>query len=186
MNKKNIMKNYASILMLSVLTVFIAACGNPEQTTGDSEEASKDQDVESMYESEEASHDHSEMEDQASSNAFIAAPENARVFFANLKDGDKVSSPVKIEMGVEGMTVHPAGEIIEGTGHHHIILSANHTPAGEAVPADETHIHYGGGQTETEIELEPGMHSISLQFADGLHRSYGEPMSTSIRIEVTK
>jgi len=114
----------------------------------------------------------------------IAAPEGARVFFGNLEDGAVVTSPVKIMMGSEGISVKPAGEIVEGSGHHHIIINEGSSPYGEVVGADDTHIHYGKGQEETELELTPGSYTITLQFADGFHRSYGEGMSTTISIEV--
>jgi hypothetical protein len=52
------------------------------------------------------------------------------------------------------------------------------------VGADATHIHFGKGQEETELELEPGEYTLTLQFADGFHRSYGEKMSTTIKITV--
>ena len=45
-----------------------------------------------------------------------------RVFFANLENGDTVTNPVYVEFGVEGMEVRPAGEIVEGTGHHHLLI----------------------------------------------------------------
>jgi len=45
-----------------------------------------------------------------------------RVFFANLENGDTLSNPIYIEYGVEGMDVRPAGEIVEGTGHHHLLI----------------------------------------------------------------
>ena len=129
-------------------------------------------------------HDHEAMAEEASAAEFKKAPDGARVFFVNLKEGDKVKSPVKVVMGVEGITVHPAGEVIEGTGHHHIILEAPAVPERSVVPADDEHIHFGGGQTETEIELVPGPHTLRLQFADGLHRSYGEALSAMVMIEV--
>ncbi len=116
--------------------------------------------------------------------AMTAAPEGAKVFFGNLEDGDVVSSPVKVVMGSEGITVKPAGEIVEGTGHHHIIINEGSSPYGEVVGADDTHIHFGKGQEETDLELPPGTYTITLQFADGFHRSYGEGMSTTISIEV--
>ena len=114
----------------------------------------------------------------------IPAPEGARVYFRNLEDGAKVTSPVKVEMGVEGITIKPAGELVEGTGHHHIIINEGPTPLGTVVGADATHIHFGQGQEETELELEPGEYTLTLQFADGFHRSYGEGMSTTIKITV--
>ena len=114
----------------------------------------------------------------------IAAPEGARVFFGNLEDGAEVSSPVKVVMGSEGITVKPAGELVVGTGHHHIIINGGSSAYGEVVGADDTHIHFGKGQEETELDLTPGTYSITLQFADGFHRSYGEGVSTTISIEV--
>ncbi len=107
-----------------------------------------------------------------------------KVFFANLEDGATVKSPVKVEMGVEGMTVHPAGEDIPNTGHHHIIIDGAPVETGRPVPADEKHIHFGKGQTETEIELTPGEHTLTLQFANYAHQSYGPEMSKTIKITV--
>ena len=167
------MKKILYTAIAGVLITFYACGGNQ----------SNDSQVENETESHEG-HDHAAMEEAAMTNAFKAANENANVFFTNLKEGDKVSSPVKVVMGVEGMTVHPAGEIIEGTGHHHIIIDGNPVTSEAVVPADEKHIHFGGGQTETEVELTPGNHTLTLQFADGLHRSYGEQMSATINIVV--
>jgi len=110
-----------------------------------------------------------------------AAP---RVFFVEPADGAKVTSPVKVVMGVEGLTIHKAGEVIEGTGHHHIVVDGDFVPSGTVVPSDEKHIHFGAGQTEAEVPLAPGPHTLRLQFADGMHSSYGEGLSTVIAIEV--
>lgn len=106
------------------------------------------------------------------------------VYFINLKDGDKVKSPVRVEMGVRGMKVQPAGEIQEGTGHHHIIIDGNSVEKGSVVDKNETHIHYGNGQTADTLDLSPGQHTLTLQFADGVHQSYGKEWSTSITITV--
>ncbi len=116
-----------------------------------------------------------------------------RVWFKNIKDGAVVSSPVKLEFGVEGMTVKPAGPPIEGTGHHHIIVNGDSIPEGtiirndgpKDIPADKTHmIHYGKGQLETSLDLKPGKYKLTMQFADGHHKSYGPRMATSINITV--
>lgn len=114
----------------------------------------------------------------------VSVPEGASVFFANLQSGDEVTSPVYVEMGVEGMTIEPAGELIPGTGHHHIIIGAHGINQGEIVPADETHIHYGLGETSDSLELEPGDYTLTLQFANGAHQSYGEQMAASVEIIV--
>lgn len=131
--------------------------------------------------SKDAAHAHPE---PGSGGAFAAAPDGASVAFGAPADGATVTSPVALTFKVEGMTVQPAGTLTEGTGHHHVIVDSEGIPAGEAVPADETHIHFGKGQTETSLELTPGPHTLTLQFADGAHRSYGPKMSTKISVVV--
>ena len=114
-----------------------------------------------------------------------APPEpTGRVFFVEPADGATVSSPVKVVMGVEGMKVAPAGTMDAGTGHHHVIIGPAGVERGTVVPADEKHIHFGQGQTEAEVELQPGEHKLTLQFADGTHTSFGEPLATTITITV--
>lgn len=109
-----------------------------------------------------------------------------RVFFISPADGAVVKSPLRVEFGVEGMTVQAAGDIVPGTGHHHLIINGDAEPAGTVVPSDETHKHFGKGQTEAEIKLEPGKYRLTLQFANGHHESYGPEFSTSINITVEK
>jgi Domain of unknown function (DUF4399) len=113
-----------------------------------------------------------------------ATPGQAAVSFGNLQDGDTVKSPVKVVMVVEGMEVKPAGTEAPNSGHHHIIIDGEPVPEGQGVPADDNHIHFGKGQTETEVTLEPGEHTLTLQFADYAHRSYGPAMSNTIKITV--
>lgn len=107
-----------------------------------------------------------------------------RVFFVEPVDGAHVHSPITIKMGVSGMQVAKAGELVDGAGHHHLIINGSAIEKDMVVPADKDHIHFGGGQTETTLELEPGEYSLTLQFADGIHRSYGEEMSKTIHIKV--
>ena len=110
---------------------------------------------------------------------------NASVFFQNLKDGDTLNSPFTVEMGVEGMEVEAAGAFKEGFGHHHIIVNCTPIAEDSIVPAeDKIHNHYGKGQTETDLELESGNYCLTLQFADGFHKSYGEELSKTINIVV--
>lgn len=113
-----------------------------------------------------------------------AVESSKSVVFENPLDGATVSTTFKVAMGVEGMTVEPAGEVKEGFGHHHILINQPGWPEGEIIPPSDTTIHYGKGQIETELTLEPGDYTISLQFADGVHRSYGESMATSIKVTV--
>ncbi|MDQ6989299.1 MAG: DUF4399 domain-containing protein [Mariprofundaceae bacterium] len=95
-----------------------------------------------------------------------------------------VAQKVQVEMGIHGMKVRQAGTLVEGTGHHHLIIDGAFVPQGEAVPKDARHIHFGKGQTSTSINLSPGKHTLTLQFADGYHQSYGEHASQSIEVMV--
>ena len=118
-------------------------------------------------------------------NTLPSVPKEAKVFFKNLEDGQTVSSPIKIEMGIKGMKVEPSGEVHQGFGHHHLLIDqGDFFEKGKVIPADSTHIHFGGGQTETEIDLPAGEHKLTLQFADGIHRSYGKQLASSITITV--
>ncbi len=112
-------------------------------------------------------------------------PEGAKVVFANLKDNATISSPFELQMGVEGMRIDTAGPVVAGSGHHHLIIDgADYLEKGSIVPKDSTNIHFGKGQTEYELILSPGKHKLTLQLADGLHRSYGEQLSASIMVNV--
>ncbi len=121
-----------------------------------------------------------------------AVPEGARIFFVAPSAGE-VRGPlvdgkvaVQVRMGAEGVEVEPAGTIRAGAGHHHILIDAEVVPSGTVVPADETHIHFGGGQTEATVPLAPGAHTLRLQFADGSHRSYGAALSAEVAITVVE
>ncbi|WP_175041781.1 DUF4399 domain-containing protein [Duganella vulcania] len=106
------------------------------------------------------------------------------VSFVEPADGATVSSPFKVKFAVSGMDVKPAGDMTANTGHHHLLINAAPVKAGEVVPADEHHIHFGKGQTETEVKLPPGTYTLSMQFANGLHQSYGPGMAKDIKITV--
>ncbi|CTQ58841.1 MAG: DUF4399 domain-containing protein [Roseibium album] len=112
----------------------------------------------------------------------------AKVYFVNLEDGDSVSGPVKVVFGLNGMGVAPAGTEKDNTGHHHLLL--NRPPIGQGedgadefiynLPADENHIHYGGGQTETMLELAPGTHTLQLVLGDLNHVPHDPPIYSDV------
>ncbi|MGI9401399.1 MAG: DUF4399 domain-containing protein [Rhizobiaceae bacterium] len=114
------------------------------------------------------------------------APEGAEVYFIGLQDGDTVSSPLTVRMGLRGMGVAPAGTEKENTGHHHLLVDRPPLGEGEdgkeelevSLPADENHIHFGGGQTETTIELSPGEHTLQLVLGDLNHVPHSPPIVT--------
>ena len=98
--------------------------------------------------------------------------------------GATVSSPFKVRFGVKGMAVEPAGDIKPNSGHHHLVINGDAVPTGQSVPFTERSLHFGKGQTETELTLPPGSYSLTAQFANGAHQSYGKPMSQTIRVTV--
>lgn len=106
------------------------------------------------------------------------------VDFATPRDGDTVTSPFMVRFVVKDMEVVPAGEVKPGTGHHHILIDVPPVADNSVIPADAQHKHFGKGQTETELTLPPGEHTLSLQFADGAHRSYGAAYRKTIRVTV--
>lgn len=121
-----------------------------------------------------------------------ANPE-ARVYFANLADGDTVSSPVTVIFGLSGMGVAPAGTEAENTGHHHLLVDRAPMGQGEdgaeelanPLPADDHHRHFGKGQTEVTLDLAPGKHTLQLVMGDYTHVPHSTPiMSEVITIEV--
>jgi hypothetical protein len=114
-----------------------------------------------------------------------AIPDGATVSFKNLKDGQTVSSPVKVEMQAAGIAVDSAGAVKPNSGHFHIIVDAEDSiPSGVVVPTDSAHLHYGHAQTETTLDLHAGKHKLVLQFADGAHRSYGSKLASEVNITV--
>ena len=99
-------------------------------------------------------------------------------------DGATVSSPFKLRFGVKGMTVAEAGDILPNSGHHHLLINQAPIAKGESVPFSEQHLHFGKGQTETDVKLAPGVYRLTAQFANGAHQSYGAAMSRTITVTV--
>lgn len=118
-------------------------------------------------------------------DALPAIPAGAKVYFKNLKDGQTVSSPVKVEMGASNISIDSAGSIKPASGHFHLLIDAGDSTATEiVVPKDSTHLHFGNAQKEATISLTPGKHRLTLQLADGIHRSYGAKLSNAITLNV--
>ena len=114
-----------------------------------------------------------------------ASDADGRVRFVDLKDGAAVSSPLVVKMAADNFTVEPAGEVKAGHGHLHIVIDGDCIPAGQVVPKDDQHLHYGQGQVEATLELAPGPHTLCLQAADGAHVALsGADLTQKIRITV--
>lgn len=114
-----------------------------------------------------------------------AAPENADVFFLEPGDGTTVTSPVTVKFGITNMTVVPAGDDTEHSGHHHILVDQTELPnMTQPLPATDQIIHFGLGQTETTLELEPGEHTLQLVLGNHLHIPHDPPV-ISKKITIT-
>ncbi len=113
------------------------------------------------------------------------AAEGARVFFISPTDGDTVSSPVRVEFGIEGMDVVRAGVDQPHSGHHHLLIDTGLPDLTMPIPADDQHIHFGDGSTSTEITLPPGEHTLSMLLGDYRHIPHDPPLvSETITITV--
>lgn len=116
--------------------------------------------------------------------AASGAAQAASVSFVQPTDGASVSNPVHVVFRVEGMKIAPAGTMTDGTGHHHLLVDGKPLPKGEVIPANDKSLHFGKGQTEADLTLPPGDHTLTLQFGDGAHRSYGPDLSKTITVHV--
>ncbi|NJO22863.1 MAG: DUF4399 domain-containing protein [Sphingomonadales bacterium] len=113
------------------------------------------------------------------------SPEGARAYIIAPADGDVVTSPVTVVFGLSGMGVAPAGMERIDTGHHHLLIDAELPFMDEPIPASDNYLHFGGGQTETRIELAPGEHRLQLLLGDLNHIPHNPPvMSEAITITV--
>jgi hypothetical protein len=122
----------------------------------------------------------------AAAQTFAPPSTPGRVYFKNVKNGQREPTTFTVKFGLVGLKVRPAGEDTEDrtSGHHHLIIDGSPIAAGTVIPTDATHLHYGKAQTEAEITLPPGKHTLTLQFADGAHRSYGPKWAATVAVTV--
>jgi hypothetical protein len=116
-----------------------------------------------------------------------APASGAEVYIISPKDGAKVKGPVVVLFGLKGMGIAPAGVKFDNTGHHHLLVDMD-VPSDLSVPmpATDTLLHFGKGQTQTSLTLAPGKHTLQLVFADLNHRAFNPPLvSKKITITVT-
>ena len=107
-----------------------------------------------------------------------------KVYFINLEDGDRLESPFLIQFGLSGMGIAPAGTDRANTGHHHLLINVNEIDLSKPIPSSSSHIHFGGGQTESLIDLMPGDYSMQLVLGDMTHTPHNPPI-ISQRINIT-
>lgn len=131
-------------ILMALLLVMLAACGGSDETTDEPT-------------------DEPTLEESTTTPA-------ASVTFVVPADGANVTSPVKVQMEAKGVAIEPAANGVKpNSGHFHIIVDADCAAAGQVIPNDATHLHYGMAQKEAELTLTPGEHTLCLQVADASH-----------------
>jgi len=113
-------------------------------------------------------------------SARTPSPAGAKVSIIEPADGATVKSPVTVKFAVEGMEVAPAGTDKPNTGHHHLFIDSKLEDPSAPIPSDANHIHYGKGQTEAQVELTPGKHTLQDVFADKNHIPHDPPVVSDV------
>ena len=114
------------------------------------------------------------------------SPPGAKVYFITPQNGDVVSGKVKVKFGLSGMGVAPAGVKKDNTGHHHILINtdASSVDMSKPLPATDKVKHFGGGQTETVLDLPSGKHTLQLVLGNYAHIPHDKPV-VSEKITIT-
>jgi hypothetical protein len=115
-----------------------------------------------------------------------ASPPGAQVYFITPANGQTLTQTFKVKFGLSGMGVAPAGTNREKTGHHHLLIDTDTLPdMQQSLPATDKIKHFGGGQTETELTLKPGIHTLQLLLGNYVHIPHDKPvLSEKITITV--
>ena len=103
----------------------------------------------------------------------------AAVYIVSPANGEVVTSPVKVVFGLSGMGVAPAGTEKKNTGHHHLLVNGKKLPTMDSRMGKEVK-HFGGGQTETTLELAPGKHTLQLILGDKDHVPHQPPVVSAV------
>lgn len=113
-----------------------------------------------------------------------AAPPEAKVYFISPDNGQVIKGDVTVRFGLVGMGVAPAGTVLEATGHHHLIIDSPLPALDQPLPKDDSHLHFGKGQTEAVVKLAPGKHTLQLILGDANHIPHQPPV-VSEKITIT-
>lgn len=109
------------------------------------------------------------------------APDNATAYLIAPQDGATVSSPLTVKFGLSGMGIAPAGVDVKNTGHHHLLVDLKEKPdLTQPLPATDTIKHFGAGQTETELILPPGEHTLQLLLGNYAHVPHNRPVRSDV------
>ena len=125
------------------------------------------------------------------------------LFFKSPQDGLIIENQkFKVEFGTKNINISPAGVIVEQTnnclvsGHHHLIINDAYDVRNfenQPIPYDTNILHFGGGQKEAELTLQPGKYSLQLVIGNYQHipisrtgsgKKYNPIVSKIINIEI--
>ena len=129
--------------------------------------------------------------------------DDIELFFKSPQDGLIIENQkFKIEFGTKNINISPAGVIVEQTnnclvsGHHHLIINNAYDVRNfenQPIPYDTNILHFGGGQKEAELTLQPGKYSLQLVIGNYQHmpisrtgsgKKYNPIVSKIINIEI--
>ena len=114
-----------------------------------------------------------------------AIDSTSKIYFRAPLDGAVLPLTFDVVFGLREYGVAPAGIDLPNTGHFHVLIDVESPAPGVMIPADSLHRHYGLGQIETKLTLEPGEYTLRLVLADHLHRVISEELITEpIRVTV--
>jgi len=115
----------------------------------------------------------------------LAGADMPSAYIISPADGATVENPVTVVFGLKGFGVAPAGTIKENTGHHHLIIDAPLPDLSQPIPANDHYRHFGGGQTQTSVDLAPGTHTLQILLGDHAHLPHEKPIySEAITVNV--
>jgi hypothetical protein len=102
------------------------------------------------------------------------------------QDGDEVTgSALTIALAAEHIALRPAGVDEPNSGHLHLFIDREPTPAGAVIPNEPGIVHLGQAQTEHLLEdLEPGEHVVIVALADYLHVRIHNAKTDTVRFTV--
>lgn len=110
----------------------------------------------------------------------------AEAYFTNLEEGARIETPFRATFGLSGgWGLAPIASPIGGkSGHHHLLINRD-LPLDfkQALPFNDQYVHFGKGQMETVLTLEPGAYTLRLLLADEKHLPhfvYSKPLHITV------
>ncbi len=177
-------KSSLTLLSVAVLGLCLTACGKPPAPAGGTPAETQA----TAPQAPQANESQAATPDAAGPVATPVprnpSPEGASVAILSPANGAVVSSPVKVVFDLQGMVLAPAGDPTPNSGHHHLLVDVPAPDLGQPLPKDAQHLHFGQAQTEAEITLPPGQHTLQLLLGDINHVPHNPPV-LSVPITIT-